>query len=284
MAIFLLALQLLFRLVFWLPVDAALAVMYATAWLISAIAVRTPVKRMVKKNIETVLKRADAEQLAGKLLGNFSRSILELLCLPFFNHHHFQRVVRFEGLENLPRGQGAIMLTMHVGNYELSHAALSDLGFKAAIVLRAEKDPLFELVNRSRGAHGAQLINVLEDDMYQESLKALNQHKLVYILGDTGALESRHEMLDFLGHKVPVATGWLTLAQRTGCPVLPILTHRAKGVNVFTIFPPAVVTRDNRDEVLRNFVRVSEEFIRQHPEEWGMFLNEYETNRMVKGR
>jgi lauroyl/myristoyl acyltransferase len=81
-----------------------------------------------------------------------------------------------------------------------------------------------------------------------------------------------------------VATGWLTLAQRTGCPVIPILTHRVKGVNVFTIFPSAVVTKDNRDEVLRNFVRVSEEFIKAHPEEWGMFFNEYETKRMVSGK
>ena len=281
MAIFLSALQLLFGLVFRLPVSAALAAMYAVAWLIEQIVLLTPVKRMVRQNIELVLRRADSEQLAKRLLHNFSRSTLELLCVPYFNRRHLDKVVRINGLENLPKNQGAILLTMHVGNYELSQVAIAALGFPVTIILRAAKDPLLALVNKSRAASGARLVNVLEEDMYQTSLNVLQQNNLVFILGDTGALESRHEMLDFLGHRVPVATGWLTLAQRSKCPVVPILAHRENGVNVFTVFPQAAVTGENRAEVLRNFLRLSEDFIKEHPEEWGMFLNEYETKRMV---
>jgi KDO2-lipid IV(A) lauroyltransferase len=274
-------LQFLLRLIFWLPVKAALSMMYALAWLMAITVLLTPIKKIVQKNIKLVLPAANEQAIASQLIHNLSRSLLEVLCVPYFDKTHLQKVAQFRNVEYLPKNQGAILMTMHAGNYELSQIAISDLGFTMTIILRAAKDPLFNIINRSRASKGAHLVNVLEADMYQAAQKALAQNSFVGILGDTGALESRHEKLDFLGHKVPVATGWLTLAQRSGCPVIPILSHREKGKNIFTLYPPVVVQKDNRQAVLNNFLKICEDFIRQHPEEWWMFVNEYEIKRMV---
>jgi KDO2-lipid IV(A) lauroyltransferase len=274
-------LQFFFRLVFFLPVNVALAAMNTVAWVVATIALFTPVNTMIQRNLKLVFPEANESQLAKKLIHNLSRSILELLCVPFFNHHHMQKTVKFIGLDNLPQNQGAILLALHTGNYELSQIAISGLGFSMVIIMKAEKDPLFKLANKSRTCKGAKLVNVLETDMYQAAQKALTEKNFIGTLADTGALESRHEKLDFLGHKVPVATGWLTLAQRSGCPVIPVFAHRANGLNIITIHKPAVITKENRDQVFHDLVKISEEFIRQHPEDWGMFINEYETKRMV---
>ena len=288
MIIFLKALQILFRLIFFLPVAISLSIMHCFAWLVQAIAQLTKFKRTVVSNARLVLPKRDAQQIASCAISNVSASIFELLCLPFFTPKHFKRITRWQGKANLDKAleqnKGAIILTMHVGNYELVHAAISKLGYPMNIILRATNDPLFNIVNASRGSSGAKLINVLEADMYQESLKVLAKNELIYLLADTGALESRHEYHDFLGNQVPMATGWITLAQRAKCPVVPTLARRENGINVITMFPPIMVTKDNRSEMIEKSSKLFGDFIIEYPEEWAMLLNAYETQRMMGGK
>jgi len=270
MIIFVKALQLLFRLIFFLPVVISLGIMYCFAWLIQAIVQLTKFKRTVVNNIRLILPKRDAAQIATRAISNISASIFELICVPFFTPKHFKRITRWQGKENLDKAldqnKGAIILTMHVGNYELVHAAIAKSGYPMNIVLRATDDPLFKIVNASRSSSGAKLINILEADMYQESLKVLEQNQLIYLLADTGALESRHEYHDFLGHQVPMATGWLTLAQRAKCPVIPTLARRENGVNVITMFPPIRVTKENRSAIIEKSSKLFEDFIIEYPE------------------
>lgn len=288
MIIFLKFLQFIFRIIFFLPAGVALAWMRAAGWFTQAIANKTPLRKTVANNIKMLQPQSSANILAKKLISNFSYTIFEVLCTPFFNKKHFVRLISWQGLEHLEKSlqisKGAIILTMHVGNYEIIPMSLAHLGHKMNTVLRATDDPLFEIVNRSRQHGGVKLINILEQDMYKESLNILKQNELIFLLADTGALESRHELFNFLGKEVPVATGWLTLAQRAGCPVIPTLCRRLGRRNLITFFEPLVVTKDNRDEIKQKAAQVFESFVRENLDEWGIFLNTYETERMVAGK
>lgn len=285
MIVLLKILQFCFRIVFFTPVIISLAFMHAAAWVTQAIAKRTSLNTTVQKNFKLVLPNIDPAQAANQLIQNTSYAIWEMLCLPFFTKKHFHSVVKWQGLENLAHAlsekKGVIILTMHAGNYELTHAALTSLGYPMNIVLRATEDPIFKIINRSRGTSGAKLINILEDDTYKESLKALDKNELVYLLADTGALESRHEHVQFLGKKVPVATGWLTMALRSGCSVIPTLAKKDGPRNLITLYEPLKVTKENREQIKQKSIKIFEDFIRQNPEQWGMFINEYETRRMI---
>jgi lauroyl/myristoyl acyltransferase len=280
-------LQFIFRIIFFLPAGAALALMRGAAGLTQAAAKRRKLKKIVEQDIRLMFPQIDCVRAADRLIANTSRTLFEVLCTPFFKKKHYHAVFKWQGLDILDRAlqekKGAIILTMHAGNYEGIVPALSNLGYKINAVLRATDDPLFAVVNRSRSARGANLINVLEKDMYRETLKCLKNNELVFLLADTGALESRHELREFLGKKVPVATGWLTLAQRADCPVIPSLSKREGRSNLITLHQPIRVTKDQREEALQKAGRVFEDFIRQNPDHWGIFLNAYETERMVKG-
>ncbi|MEA3492887.1 MAG: lysophospholipid acyltransferase family protein [Candidatus Margulisiibacteriota bacterium] len=282
MVIFLNILQLIFRIIFFLPAGIALAIMNFCALLTYYVVRVTPLRKNTENNIKLVLPHADSRTIADKLLKNTSYSIFEILCIPFFKKEHFHKKIRWHGERHLKNG--AIILTMHAGNYELIPSALAHLGHKTTTVLRATDDPLFKIVNRSRSHGGAKLINTLEEDMYKGSLKALSEGELVFLLADTGALESRHEFFDFLGKKVPVATGWLTLAQRAGCPVIPTLTGRENGKNLIAFFDPIYITKENREAMMEKTAKVFEDFIKANPESWALFLNTYETKRMVEGK
>src|SRR3989338_3964053 len=218
MILLLKSLQLFFRIIFYAPVNVSLSIMHGAGWLVQTVAKKTRLKKIVVGNIKMVLPQSQAGPIADKFIENIAHAILELLCIPFFRPEHFDQVISWQGEQRLEaalkQGKGVIILTMHAGGYELIPMALAKRGYKINTVFRATaEDSIFEIVNKSRQQGGVNLINILEEDMYKQTLKALADNELVFLLADTGALESRHEYISFLGKKVPAATGWLTLAQ-----------------------------------------------------------------------
>jgi lauroyl/myristoyl acyltransferase len=63
-----------------------------------------------------------------------------------------------------------------------------------------------------------------------------------------------------------------------------LLTVRQGNVNHIIIFEQDYVRRENRETIIQKFSRGFEKYVREHPDHWLMFLNEYETKRMVEGK
>ncbi|MDD4178592.1 MAG: lysophospholipid acyltransferase family protein [Candidatus Margulisbacteria bacterium] len=285
---FLKTLQNIFWLVFLLPSTAAIWLMRGASEITYQVARLTSIKRSTAKNICRLFSDVNGDDLADKLLRNIAYSIFEILCTPFFRQTHMEKISRAVGRENIDLGlanmNGGLLLSMHTGNYELGGTLVASLGYKVSAVMTATDDPIFKLINNSRRSKGIKLINTLTDDMYRESLKALGQNHLVCVLVDTGALEGKYELMPFLGHTVPVAIGWLTLAQRSKCAVIPSFSKREGQELIVTFGEPLTVTADNRRAVMEKILKFYEGFIKSHPEQWAIFLSEHEVKRMLEGK
>jgi len=273
---------------FRLPSAAAVYLMRFFAEATYRAARLTGIKKTAKRNFKLLLPDSDTDSLSDKLLRNTSYSIFEFLCIPLFRESHLERISRLSGTENidlaLSKRKGVILLTMHTGNYELVPTLLAFRGYHLSSIIKATDDPLFKLINRIRSHKGVRQINVAEENMYREALGALSRNRLIGILIDTGALEGRHELISFLGKKLPVATGWITLAQRSGAPVIPCFSKREGKTLIVTFGEPMNIYRDNKREVMETIRKYYDNFIRNNPEQWAIFLNEYETKRMVEGK
>lgn len=272
--------------VFWLPAPAALYLMNLAGELTYQIARLTPIKRTTARNFKMVFPAADADLLADKLLRNAGHAVFEIICAPYFRKSHLDRITRISGLENLDvalaKRKGAICLSMHSGNYELTAAMLAARGYHMTAVMKSPPgDKLYQFLDRSRLYKGSKLINILDGNMYRECLQALARDRCVGILVDTGALEGRHEMMTFLGQRVPIATGWTTLAQRSEAPVVPFFSKREGDHVVFVIGEPHNIYRDNKAEVMEQIRKFYENMIKAHPDQWAIFLNEHEVKRMM---
>jgi len=281
--------QWIFSFIFKLPPIASIYLMRFAGEMTYRIALLTRLKKHVAGNLRLLFPEKPADELADRLLHNVAYSIFELLCVQFFTPSHFKRIVKIEGLEKLDLAlaerKGAIFATMHTGNYELIPIYIASLGYRFAAIMKSPPgDPVFGLINRIRSSKGVKLINVAEDNMYQESMRELARNRVVGITIDTGALEGRHEIFPFLGRKLPVATGWLALAQRSQAPIIPVYSKREGKKLIITLGDPLVVQSNNREEVMVKLGHFFENFIRSHPEQWAMFLNDYETKRMVEGK
>jgi KDO2-lipid IV(A) lauroyltransferase len=276
----------LFRPVFWLPAPAAIYLMNQAGELTYQITRLTPIKKTTANNFRMVFPSADANLLADKLLRNVGHSIFEIICAPYFQKNHLDRITKIVGLENLDlalaKRKGAILLSMHSGNYELINVVLAARGYHMTAVMKSPPgDKLYQFLNRSRSAKGSRLINILDGNMYRECLQALAHDRCVGILVDTGALEGRYETMPFLGHQVPIATGWTTLAQRAEAPIVPIFSKREGGQVVLVIGEPLTLYRDNKAEVMESVRKFYEHMVKSHPDQWAIFLNEHEVKRMM---
>jgi lauroyl/myristoyl acyltransferase len=274
------------RPVFWLPAPAALYLMGLAGELTYRTARLTPIRRSTAHNFKMVFPAADPEVLADKLLRNAGRAIFEIICAPYFKKSHLDRLTKIIGLENLDvalaKRKGAICLSLHSGNYELIAAMLASRGYHLTTVMKSPPgDKLYQFLDRSRLYKGSKLINILDGNMYRECLQALARGRCVGILVDTGALEGKHEMMPFLGHKVPIATGWTTLAQRSEAPVVPLFSKREDDKVVLVIGEPLNIYRDNKAEIMEHIRKFYENMVKSHPDQWAIFLNEHEVKRMM---
>ncbi|OGC33197.1 hypothetical protein A2311_02175 [candidate division WOR-1 bacterium RIFOXYB2_FULL_48_7] len=272
-----------------LPPAAAVFCLHISAEFFYRLVRLTPVKKMVNNNLQLLLPQKETSLLADKLLKNISYSIFEIICTPFFRATHLDLIMTVHGLEYvdqaLAAGKGALLMSMHSGNYEMSGTYLGIHGYKQTAILKAPPgDPLFRFVNEGRAHFGTKLVNIMEANMYRETLKALANNEGICYLIDTGALEGRHEKISFLGHQVPVATGWLALAERSGARVVLSTSKREGRKIVLTFSPPITVDADNHEAVIRDVSRHYENFIQHHPEQWWIFLNSHEIKRMLEGK
>ena len=277
--------QIKFWFIFLIPGSFPLFCLRGGAWIFRSLVNLTSIRKTIVGNVKKVFPNGNAELITDKLFFNISLTVFETICLPLFKPYHFDQVFELIDQKNidqaLSKGKGAMLLSMHTGNYECGAMATAQKGYKLNTIMKSMDDPLFKFLNEVRSTGGINIINVLEQDMYKESLKVLAKNEIIGVMADTGALESRNIMHSFLGHQVPIATGWITLAQRSKASVIPVILKRSGNKNQLIFKEPLEINIENRESMIEKIIGLYEDFIKNDPGQWCMFINEYETKRML---
>jgi KDO2-lipid IV(A) lauroyltransferase len=207
----------------------------------------------------------------GRLLGEVSQ-------FPRLTPENISRVVTYEGLENFlaarAAGRGVLLLTGHIGAWELSVFAHSLYGHPMSFLARRVDNPLVERLAESyRTRYGNRSID--KRGSVREVLRVLKSGGVVGILADLNASREEGVFVDFFGLQASTTAGVATLALRTGAAVVPgyILWDEAAQIHRLH-FEPAIETietGDQKADVTANtarYVQVLEAIIRRHPEQW----------------
>ncbi len=190
--------------------------------------------------------------------------------------------IRYEGLENYlaarDRGNGVLVLTGHLGAWELSSFYHSLVGHPMSLVIRRLDNPLVDaFVNRIRCLHGNRVIH--KDDFARGLLKAMQQGETVGILMDTNMTPPQGVFVPFFGVQACTATAMARIALRSQAAVLPGFLlwepaeHNGNGGYVLHFGPQIEVVRsgDTEADILANtalFTAAIESYIRRSPEQW----------------
>jgi Kdo2-lipid IVA lauroyltransferase/acyltransferase len=203
--------------------------------------------------------------------------LVELAALLARPLEHTLRGVRIEGLDRLrsvmDRHGRALVVTAHLGNWELLPVACRLTGYRLSVVVRPLDAPrLDRLARRLRERSEAELID--KRAALRPVLRALAGGGMVGILLDQNAARREGVFVPFFGHPASTSKSLAVLALRTGSPIVPAFIHRqAAGTHRVVIGEPLVspVLEDHEAAVASLTARCTEAIeaaIRNTPEQW----------------
>lgn len=177
------------------------------------------------------------------------------------------------GLDHLDRaldqGRGVVMLTGHIGNWELLGAWLCQKGYPMYAVVQRNEDPETEaLIEESRRRIGLKTLS--KSFGLRGVVKALRQGAVVGLLADQHGGELT---VDFMGHPARTFTGPAVFSLLAGAPIVPVVSfRRAPFRHEVVALPPLALPRGDRDAQIEALTvevnELLEGLVRRHPEQW----------------
>lgn len=224
------------------------------------------------------LSEGERIRIVQGVFDNLGRLLVEFSHFPGLDAHNIQRLVEYQGLDHyrnaLEKGKGVLLLTAHVGAWELSSFAHSVYGYPMKFLTRPIDNPLVEgLILRYRTRAGNGVIS--RTDAARGVFRALGNNEAVGILIDQNTTRSEGVFADFFGIAAATTPGLATFALRTEAPVVPgfIRWDRKRRIHVLEFQSPVELVRSGNPEadILANtarFNRVIEDFVRRYPDQW----------------
>lgn len=217
------------------------------------------------------------EYLARASLVNIARCFCELAKIDEIRRRR-DSYFEVEGWEHaeamLAKGKGAVIITGHIGNWELLGAYFAWRGLPvAAIARRIYAERLNQLLVDFRRRQGVETILRESPHSTRQILRALKSNALLAMLIDQDT-HAPSVSAPFFGRLARTPAAAATLAIRRELPVLAVFIQRrgADGHRI-TIRPPFVIERsdDQRTDIInltRQFNTALEVQIRKNPAEW----------------
>ena len=205
---------------------------------------------------------------------HFARYVIEF----FASHRVTHPEVRLEGEAHLRQAvaqrRGAIILSAHLGNWELGAMVLRRMGFDVSIVALPHQDPAMDrLFNRQRERCGLEVIP-LGKDATRLSLLRLRAGYLLGVLGDREFGRNGIRLPLAGGQEVTLPRGPAILSLRSRSPVVPVFFLREGPWSFRFCFEPPIWPEPGRHDaraLTTRYLEVIERYIRRCPSQWLMF-------------
>lgn len=259
---------------------------YAVAWILGSIAywLWPRGRRAMHRNYRRVLPGAakpEIRRVARRSLINYCCYLADFIRFPSLSpaevigavHGHQQ----FSSLDAaLEGGNGAVIVCMHFGNWDLGAGATAARGYPATAVAESFGDPRLDaMVVESRTRLGLRLVKM--DKSGPSLVRTLHHNGLLALLIDR-PVPGDGVKVRFFGSEVEVPNGPARLALRTGAHIVaaafPRMEPGRMGVGVLTEFiDPAAGGRTPEDvrKLTQAIMDAHERFIRRYPDQWYMF-------------
>ena len=240
-------------------------------------------RRMVERHLQRIhggtLSAIALRREVQKAFDSYARYWVESFRLPELSPEQLDAGMSYQGIEHLDAaldgGKGVIMALPHLGGWDFGGAWLATQGYPITVVVEPLEPPeLFRWFADFRQSLGMTVVP-LGPDAGSAVLRALRANHLVGLLSDRdiggGGVE-----VEFFGERTTLPAGPITMALRTGAPVLPTTVYFRDRGHHGVIRPPIDLTRQGslREDVARLTQVLASELeilIAEAPEQWHVF-------------
>lgn len=228
-----------------------------------------------RRRIEDNLDGLVPDPIAGarKACSQLGRTLFEMIWGLSHTTDRVLEQVKIEGLEVLQEaartGNGVLVVSGHIGNWELAVLALGRSGLPVAIVARRLRSAWLE--NRFVSARKRAGVHTL---VLERSASSLSAYRWLRRGGVLGCLmdrprDGRKIVVPFLSKQVHISTGPAELACRSGAAVVLVCALREPDDSTVVRFS-LLASCAGSDPVglARRIGRSLEQEVREHPEQW----------------
>lgn len=223
-----------------------------------------------------------ATRAARQLVLNFTRKLADLWRFESGTPvmESFNELGGWEHFEAAhARGRGVLLVTLHLGNWELGGPILTHKGRRLLALSNPEPDArLTELRQAARARWGVKTLIVGENPFtFVEVIKWMNADGVVALLLDRPAEKSAVEV-EFLGKPFSASSAAADLARASGCAVVPVVIVRRGDGYAAQILPECaydratIGNREQRRIFTQEILRAFEPSLRQYPDQWFHFI------------
>ena len=208
--------------------------------------------------------------MVREVFRHFGRYLVEFLTM----HRTADLEASLEGDAHLReayrRYRCAIVLTGHLGNWEVGAALLQRMGFPVSVVALPHDDAATDrFFNAQRRRCGVEVIP-LGASAAQQSLRRLRQGQVLGVLGDrVFAGDGLSCAVDGLRMTLPL--GPATLSVRAQAPIIPAFVVRQRPGAFRFLFEPPLQPMTGVEPMIQAYAAVLAKYLRRFPEQWLMF-------------
>jgi lauroyl/myristoyl acyltransferase len=186
-------------------------------------------------------------------------------------------------VEAQKEGKGAILLTAHVGNFELGGLFLKGMGIEVSAVYAPDPSPVVEEHRATaRRLIGVEGIPVTRSPFaFVPILRALRENRFVAMQGDRD-VSGTGVRLPFFGRTAAFPVGPFRLAAISGAPIFPVfILQEADGRYETRVESPYRIPKGSGEAAaiegaMGTFVALLERTIRERPSQWILFTRFWE--------
>jgi KDO2-lipid IV(A) lauroyltransferase len=263
----------------WMPRPLARLLADGLTW--SMYRALSRLRRVGGRNLERALPEltpAERDRILRGVFRHLGWQLVEFCRMPRYTARNTRNWIRTEGLEYYlaaqSRGKGVLVLTGHLGAWELSSFYHSLMGYPMGMIIRPlDNRRLDAFVNGIRCLHGNRVLP--KDEFARGLLTAMRAGDTVGILMDTNMTPPQGAFVKFFGQDACTATGLAHVARKTGATVLPgfMLWEPSEHCYVLHFGPELTFphTADVAADILAGTqlcAQITEDWIRRYPDQW----------------
>lgn len=241
-------------------------------------------RKVVSDNLKVILKHTEnvhkLAQTSRLVFVNFARYLVEFFRTPKIDLKYIQENVKVEGKDNLNQalklGKGVLLVSAHLGNWELGAMILSMLGYRINIIAWTHKNKLtndfFLRLRQSKGVHVIPLGTALRG-----VFSALRNNENVALLGDIDYTQPEVGVtVKLFGRDTIMPRGPAAFSLKTGAAIVPTFVLREKN-NTFRLvlekpitYKPSGNWESDLTSLTQELTRILESYIVLDPGQWFM--------------
>lgn len=245
-------------------------------------------RRGMRSNLRVVTGCKNVEMLLISCFYKYCRNWTDVMLMLRLHGSRLQALIGRRSSQKplddaLAAGNGAILISPHLGNWELGGLGLADLGYKLNVLTFREPDQkVNDLREKVRSERGIGIIYVDREDTSPlaiiEAINALRRNEVLCLLGERDG-SSNTILLDFFGRCTPFPSGAGYLALASGAPVIPVFVP-LEGDRYATLMEEPIYFVGGHGQHaqaihdgMQRLATVFEDYIRRYPDQWYNFFD-----------